>query len=277
MLDPCLLGRPVHLLPQFARRLGEDLSGAIAAPVARRYWGPFQLDAIEFARAPQQQVATRWLGLATEYGVVAVAFERELLLGLLDCRYGRRGAAPVAARDPAAERVTATEERLAVTLTEQLADVLAARIGANLNAAGLAAAAAAGLAAPSAVGAPAQSTWTIQVRLREPQSGSCGQFWMALDAALMAAILRGIQPEKSRVHAAPPAAEPLATRLQVKLDGRLVSKEITLAHLFDLQVGDVIPVAVGRAEVMLDDSRLFTAAVAEHKGKLCLTSFEDAE
>ncbi|HEU5435734.1 MAG TPA: hypothetical protein VFU95_04885, partial [Telluria sp.] len=123
MLDPCLLGRPVHLLPQFARRLGEDLSGAMAAPVARRYWGPFQIDAIEFARAPQ--VAARWLGLATEYGAVAVAFERELLLGLLDCRYGRRGAAPAAsaARDPAAERITSTEERLAVTLTEQLADV----------------------------------------------------------------------------------------------------------------------------------------------------------
>jgi flagellar motor switch protein FliM len=276
MLDPCLLGRPVHLLPQFARRLGEDLSGAIAAPVARRYWGPFQLDAIEFARAPQH-LAARWLGLATEYGAVAVAFERELLLGLLDCRYGGRGATPAAPRDPAAERVTATEERLAVTLTEQLADVLAARIGANLNAVGLAAAAAAGLAAPAAVSAPANSAWALQIRLREPRSGSCGQLWIALDGAVMADILRGITPEKKHGQAAQPAAEPLATRLQVKLDGRLVSKEITLARLFDLQVGDVIPVAVGRAEVMLDDSRLFTAAVAEHKGKLCLTSFEDAE
>jgi flagellar motor switch protein FliM len=274
MLDPCLLGRPVHLLPRFARRLGEDLSGAMAAPVARRYWGPFQLDAIEFARAPQ--VAARWLGLATEYGAVAVAFERELLLGLLDCRYGRSSATPAMTRDPAAERVTATEERLAATLAAQLADVLAARIGANLNAAGLAAAAAAGLAAPSPVSAPSKTAWTIQIRLREPH-GSSGQLWIALDAALMADILRGIQPEQNRVHAAPPAAEPLATLLQVKLDGRLVSKEITLADLFDLKVGDVIPVAVGRAEVMLDDSRLFTAAVAEHKGKLCLTSFEDAE
>jgi flagellar motor switch protein FliM len=34
---------------------------------------------------------------------------------------------------------------------------------------------------------------------------------------------------------------------------------------------------VGRADVLLDENRLFTAAVAEHKGKLCLTSFEDAE
>jgi flagellar motor switch protein FliM len=61
------------------------------------------------------------------------------------------------------------------------------------------------------------------------------------------------------------------------LEGCLVSKEITLGTLFGLQVGDVIPVSVGRADVVLDNSRLFTAAVAEHKGKLCLTSFEDAE
>jgi flagellar motor switch protein FliM len=275
MLDPCLLGRPVHLLPRFARRLGEDLSAAMAAPVARRYWGSFQLEAIEFARAPQ--LATRWLGLDTEYGAVAVAFERELLLALLDCRYGRPGAAAAPARDPAAERVTATEERLTVTLTGQLADALAARIGANLNAVGLAAAAAAALAAPGVVSAPASSAWTIQIALREPQSGARGQLWIALDAAVMADILRGLQPEKPRPHAARPAGEPLATRLQVRLDGRLVSKEITLAQLFELRVGDVIPVAVGRAEVLLDDSRLFTAAVAEHKGKLCLTSFEDAE
>ena len=45
----------------------------------------------------------------------------------------------------------------------------------------------------------------------------------------------------------------------------------------DLQVGDVIPISLSRADVLLEESRLFTAAVTEHKGKLCLTSFEDAE
>ena len=61
------------------------------------------------------------------------------------------------------------------------------------------------------------------------------------------------------------------------LEGRLVSKQVQLGALFDLRVGDVIPVSLSRTDVMLDDSRLFTAAVSEHKGKLCLTSFEDVE
>ena len=73
------------------------------------------------------------------------------------------------------------------------------------------------------------------------------------------------------------ANEPLASGLSVKLEGRLASKEMTLEALFALKVGDIIPVSVGRADVLLDESRLFTANVAEHKGKLCLTSFEDAE
>jgi flagellar motor switch protein FliM len=274
MLDPRLLGRPVHLLPRFAARLGEELAATMASPAWRRNWGAFRLDSIEFGRVPDAG-PLRWLGVDSAQGAIAVAFERVLLLGLLDCRYGRRGAAPVA-RDPALERVTATEERLAVVLTQQVAEVLSARVVGALTAAGVGTVGAPLTpAAPSA--APARAGWTIRVVLREPQSGHTGQYWMACDHELMGHILQGLLTEKARPRVARAPAEPLAPVLQVKLEGRLVSKEITLAALFELQVGDVIPVSVGRAEVLLDESRLFTAAVAEHKGKLCLTSFEDAE
>jgi flagellar motor switch protein FliM len=116
----------------------------------------------------------------------------------------------------------------------------------------------------------------VRIQVRD-NNDNTGQFWIAPDQQLMAAILGTLRPENGRPAAARGPAEPLATKLQVKLDGRLVSKEITLGALFDLKVGDVIPVNVGRADVLLDEARLFTAAVAEHKGKLCLTSFEDAE
>ncbi|WP_460825321.1 FliM/FliN family flagellar motor switch protein, partial [Massilia solisilvae] len=92
---------------------------------------------------------------------------------------------------------------------------------------------------------------------------------------LTSAILRGLLPPRRAQGG--PAAEPLATRLAVRLEARLASKEMTLAALFDLKPGDVIPFSLGRADVLLDENRLFTAAVAEHKGKLCLTSFEDTD
>jgi flagellar motor switch protein FliM len=288
VLDPSLLGRPVHLLPRFAAGLADALGAAMQSPAWRRNWAAFRLESVAFGRAPDAP-GLRWLGVSGAHGMVAVAFERRLLLALLSCRYGRRGEAALPAHDLSGERVTATEDRLAVVLTQQMAEVLSARVSGALAAAGPAAEAqtqktqtqtqarAGALAPATPVAAPGKAAWAIKVALRPAQSDQAVQFWMAPDHDLMAAILQGLLPEKGRARAPRAAFEPLASSLQVRLDGRLVSKEIALASLFELKVGDVIPVSVGRADVLLDESRLFTAAVAEHKGKLCLTSFEDAE
>lgn len=294
VLDPCLLGRPVHLLPAFAARLAEALGSAMASPGGRRYWGAFRLESLAFERAPDDR-SLRWLGVNGAYGQAAVTFERSLLLGLLEGRYARRTQAPNAAaqRDPGLERVTATEERLAATLAQQVAHLLDDKVAEGLAAAGAAAPAAGPRPAlPGAslvpAAAPGKAGWVIRAVLRaqygrrdtdEPGLAAPeGQLWIGLDHGLMAHVLQGLMADRNGMRGAVRMArEPLASHLQVKLEGRLVSKEVTLATLFGLKVGDVIPVSVGRAEVLLDDSRLFTAAVAEHKGKLCLTSFEDAE
>ena len=293
VLDPCLLGRPVHLLPAFAAGLAEAIGGEMASPHGRRHWGAYRLEHLAFERAPEQP-GLRWLGVSGSYGVASVAFERNLLLGLLEGRYARRQPVISAAvqQSPATERVTATEERLAVTLAQQLAGQLDARVAdglARLDSAPALVKASAGAAIVPA-GAPGKTGWVLRAVLRaqygrrdtdEPtQAAPEGQIWIGLDHALMACVLQGVKADRGAVRAAGGArmpGEPLAARLEVKLEGCLVSKEITLGTLFGLQVGDVIPVSVGRADVVLDNSRLFTAAVAEHKGKLCLTSFEDAE
>ncbi|WP_313172337.1 FliM/FliN family flagellar motor C-terminal domain-containing protein [Massilia oculi] len=293
VLDPCLLGRPVHLLPSFAARLAEALGAAMASPGGRRYWGAFRLESLAFERAPDDR-SLRWLGVNGPYGLAAVAFERGLLLGLLEGRYARRTQGPNAApqRDPGLERVTATEERLGATLAQQVAALLDEMVAEGLLAAGAAVAAAPQQAKAGAsivpAGAPGKAGWVIRAVLRaqygrrdtdDPSLAAPeGQLWISPDHGLMAHVLQGLMAERNGMRGTVRMArEPLATHLQVKLEGRLVSKEVTLATLFGLKVGDVIPVSVGRADVLLDDSRLFTAAVAEHKGKLCLTSFEDAE
>lgn len=271
VLDPCLLGRPVHLLPQFAVRLQDDLDAAMQN-AGRRYWGGWRLDSVEFGRAPQD-ANLRWMAATGAMGSVSVAFERGLLLTLLERRYGGRSAAATP-RDPGSERVTATEERLLVVLTQQMVDLLYARVAASLAMDVAPAPVPPGAVSSSTM--PGKSAWTVRATVRDA-NGATGQFWIAPDQGLMAAILGSLRPDQPRTHAARGPAEPLSSKLQVKLDGRLVSKEITLGALFDLKVGDVIPVNVGRADVVLDEARLFTAAVAEHKGKLCLTSFEDTE
>ncbi|WP_296946715.1 flagellar motor switch protein FliM [uncultured Massilia sp.] len=271
VLDPTLLGRPVHLLPQFAGRLQDDLDAAMQGS-ARRYWAGWRLENVEFGRVPREQ-NLRWMAVNGALGSVCVVFERCLLLTLLERRYGGRGASATQ-KDPQTERVTATEERLTVVLTQQTVDLLYARVAAStgMEVAPRPVAAAAVTAAP----APASNAWAVRIQVRNAED-QVGQFWIAPDQQLMAAILGSLRPELPRGPGARGPAEPLAAKLQVKLEGRLASKEITLGALFDLKVGDVIPVDVGRADVLLDEARLFTAAVAESRGKLCLTSFEDAE
>jgi flagellar motor switch protein FliM len=288
VLDPSLLGRPVHLLPIFASQLRDDLTQSMRLNMHRRYWGGFQVDDVQFSRIDGSNTPnSRWLSFAAPAGQIAFALERKVLLSVLNYRYGN--GATAAKSDTAVEvdestvRVTATEERLAVVLGQQLAGTLAGRIEANLPAAkpvaddANAEAAAADYGFKPATGAqPAKGAWVIVVTLSDVGNGAPGRFWFALDKQLMAGVLRGLLRDRDGAKKRKPAG-PLAQRLHLGLTGRLASKEVMLGSLYDLQVGDVIPISLHRADVLLEDSRLFTAAVTEHKGKLCLTSFEDAE
>jgi flagellar motor switch protein FliM len=273
VLDPCLLGRPVHRLPEFAAQLREDLAQAMRLNVHRRYWGAFQVDEVAFNRLDGREARQRWLGFAAPSGQLAFALDRKILLSVLNYRYGRATRAE-AAIDEQAVRITATEERLAVVLGQQLASIVAARIESNLPDGGREPGEddqiKAGVAAQ-----PAKGSWVITVSLSDGDLQ--GKAWFALDKQVMGSVLRGLQPARDAGKKGSKNPGPLAARLEVGLSGRLVSKETTLGALFDLRVGDVIPISLHRADVMLEDSRLFTAAVTEHKGKLCLTSFEDIE
>lgn len=293
VLDPSLLGRPVHLLPIFAAQLRDDLTQSMRLNMHRRYWGGFQVDDVQFSRIDSATApSSRWLSFAAPAGQIAFSLERKVLLSVLNYRYSSGTKSDsVAEVDEAAVRVTATEERLAVVLGQQLAGILAGRIEANLPETNLTPGArlpsGAAVAAeepvedygfkPTTGAQPAKGAWVIVVTLAGATSGvTAGRFWFALDKQLMASVLRGLLRDRDGGKKRKPAG-PLAQRLHLGITGRLASKEVMLGSLYDLQVGDIIPISLHRADVLLEDSRLFTADVTEHKGKLCLTSFEDAE
>jgi flagellar motor switch protein FliM len=274
VLDPTLLGRPVHRLPQFAAQLRDDLVAALRQSASRRYWGSTEVEHVGFSQLTGLEPRMRWQHFAAGGGVIGFAIERVVLLAALDQRYGggKGLAGPI---DEAKVRVTATEERLGVALGQQLSHVVASRIAMGLPDGQPPAAPLAAVAGSQ----PGKGTWIVTMNVRAGEIA--GKVWFALDKHLMSDVLRSIAPQREGGRnggqgAARPVA-PLAQRLQVTLAGRLVSKEVTLGSLFDLRVGDVIPISLHRADVMLEESRLYTAAVTEHKGKLCLTSFEDIE
>jgi flagellar motor switch protein FliM len=101
--------------------------------------------------------------------------------------------------------------------------------------------------------------------------------YVLVDARWMTRLLSRLATERRSAPRAKAAPVPLVRNLNLKLAARLLQQQMPLGDLVDLKVGDVLPVTLGRTGVFIDDQRVFDAVVAEHKGRLCLTSFEDAD
>jgi flagellar motor switch protein FliM len=274
-LDPRLLGRPMHLLPRFGALLREDLARTLQAGLNRRWGADFRVGPVAIAHSQADAGAGRWLAFEAGAARIGVALERSVLLAVLGYRYGASAPAPDAG--PESVRETATEERLAASLGQQWVAVLAARIAAGLRPAERDAVHARDWH-PRPGAAPDEGAWTIRTTIEEPELGVSGTLAFALEEATMARLLRVLAPARKRSgRGAAQPARPIAERLQVTVTGRLVRKEMQLGEVLDLRPGAIVPVSLGAADVMVGESRLFSAAVAECKGRLCLTAFEDLE
>lgn len=273
VLDPCTLGRPIHLLNAFTSAFAADLGAFFTTQFNRRYGASFELGAVSLTRGgPVDSASSRWLVHANDIGRIGFAAERCLLLAVLACRYGEPGGkAP--ARIEESVRQTTTEERLAHTLALRLSQLVASRVEACGEPGTGDKSAAGGFARSVPVRATA-GTWTVRAEVREAGMEIDGLLWFTLDDAWMARLLRRLAPTRERPVEGTRRAAPLPTRLQLTLTARLSQKEMPLGELMDLRVGAVIPISLGATDVLVDDSKLFTGSIAEHKGKLCLTSLD---
>ncbi len=274
VLDPRTLGRPVHRLEVFTQRLKADLEDAFANSLNRRYRASFRVESVAMVRKAQPPVdGARWQAWACDAGRIALSMDRPVLLSVLHYRYGLpSGTSLDEGGSITLPAETATEARLAESLGLQMAAVLLRCIET--------------LHDPAANTQPMPFTdvpgpvrppggWTITARIREPSHAAEGDLRLCLDDALVSRLLRHLTPQREHKPASQGPASPLRS-LPIHIVARLLEKELPLGQILDLRVGDVIPVHVAGADVLVDDARLFQACVAEHQGKLCLTSFDDA-
>lgn len=271
VLDAGTLGRPVHLLARFSKQLREDLAELLRVRLNLRYRARFEVAQVSMRRLDAAPPELPWLRLAGEGGEIACGIERRVLMSVLAYRYGLP--TPPADAEGAAPRETATEERLTGLLGQQFAELLAARIEAG-----------SGPLPPRppafhVVGRlpPVRGHWLLEARVVEQAHGVEGVVCLAIGDGWMNRLWHQLAPLRAKAGDAIAQAQPLPARLQLTLVARLLHKDIPLGQLADLKVGDVIPVHLGATDVLIDDSRLFTATVAEHQGKLCLTSFADVD
>ena len=124
----------------------------------------------------------------------------------------------------------------------------------------------------------AVGAWWIKVRLGEAQSGLQADLRFSLDDAWMNELLSQLAVWRSEPkEPLKNGTKPLASRIQVKLVAQLLQRRMALGDILDFRVGDIIPVSLQTTDVLVKNSRLFTATVAEHKGKLWLTAFNDTK
>jgi flagellar motor switch protein FliM len=269
VMDPRTLGRPVHLLPKFVEPLREAIAERIRADLNRKYGAAFVLGEVTMQRLQEDITKCRWHYTETTCGVIGFALERSLLLSILDYRYGSPQA--VSQAEGALPAETATEERLGSMLGTQFLNLLAAFLPRD------------GIPAPLETAlklqsgpAPRPGTWIIHASLTETSLQRQGALCFSLDDNCIDLILDSLAPQREASRR-PRVAVPLAAQLQLRMVATLYERQVPLGSLLDLKVGTILPISLGVASVQIDNSPLFSAQVAEHKGKLCLTSFEDLE
>jgi flagellar motor switch protein FliM len=265
----------MHLLGAFAERFGTDVSELLRQGLNRRYAIGLQVDGTGMRQRPHNEDPVRWNVYSCPSGRIGMAVPRALVLKLLLYRYGGGDAAAV---EPGAVAVTASEERLSTRLGQQLALALARRIDAGLPPVGVAAE-----AAPADPAVPFHSEsalptglWQLNLTLVEADSGQRHELRFSLDDGCMHRLLDRLGRGRQLVRegtAAP--ALPLSSRLKLRLTARLVQQRLPLGAILDLQPGSVLPIPQPTAVVLVKDSPLFNASVAEHKGRLWLTAFQD--
>jgi len=271
VLDPRSLGRPVHLLKDFASELRTLIEDLFRQALNRRYRAGYALGEIGIEPAGAPLPPGAWLSAEHRPGRLSCLLERSLVLSVMHYRYGAQ--APLLGAADVTPAETSTEERLTGLLGQQILQGLATR----LIDAGPAAAAVS--FAPALRLAPAPDAWLIRVPVRDESQGLDSTLLLAIDGAWMNQLLREREPHRAATPATTALPQPreLAARLPLKLAARLLQTEMPLGELMDLKPGAVIPVSLKATEVLVDGERLFTASVAEHQGKLCLTSFADAD
>lgn len=273
VLDAGTLGRPVHLLARFSKQFREDLAELLRLRLNVRYRARFEVEQVAMRRLDTRAPDAGWLTFGAEPGEMACAIDRPVLMSVLAYRYGLK-TPPAEQPGGEAPRETATEERLAALLGQQFVELLGGRIDAGV-----------GSPMPQrlppfkAIGRlpPTRGCWLLEAGIVEHAHGSRGTLSVAVGDGWMSRLWHQLTPLRVKAGDQIEQAAPLPTRLSLTLVARLLQKDIPLGQLADLHVGDVIPISLGATDVLIDDSRLFTATVAEHQGKLCLTSFADVD
>jgi flagellar motor switch protein FliM len=263
-LDSRTLGRPVHLLQKHVAPLQTGFAEWFVQQLNRRYGASYEVTGVSIRPMEGMPSVGRWSVLGEAPARVGCLLDRSLVLSVMALRYGAFDGAQT-------QRETATEERARAQLGRQFLRHTLTLLSLD----GPPLAESQGLQAhPRFDG----GSWLIEMTIRESHHSGVSMVWFVLEHAWIDMLLKRLAKERTPV-AAGGVLEPVefARSMALTLRATLLEQTMLLGDLLVLKPGDIIPVRLKGTDVTVDGARLFTASVAEHQGKLCLTSFSDAD
>ncbi|KWH08515.1 hypothetical protein WT59_22040 [Burkholderia territorii] len=298
-----MLGRPTHLLDAFGATLGQSLAQFFETHVGRLRGTALNVRNVSIETRAADMRALPWRRRLIGGATIAIHLERALLLTLLELRYGPPAAPAVAPREndaattdetsladaPVTEPPTAaapagsaspptvavsetsTERRLAQKLATDLAETMAACIVplSTLDDA---------KASVDTDTHPHPLELFVSCEIEDSARGAVGMIGFALDAVWQQRLFAHLKSTMSRGAGIARNGTPLASQLRIRLTAQLMETEVPFGDLLRLRPGSILPVRLhAAARVLASGTQVFSATIAEHDGKLCLTSFDYVE
>ncbi|WP_175885475.1 FliM/FliN family flagellar motor C-terminal domain-containing protein [Burkholderia sp. BCC0044] len=260
VLDPCMLGRPYHLLGDVLQDIRRRIDHTFHERFNLRRGTQFVSTRIAIS-AIMPRDAAGWRTYVSSHGQIAVRCDRTLLLALLACHYDTPlDEATLAAPGPE----TGTERRFAAQHhTALLAAFAAVAIGDQVEP-----------FSPSADTPPGPGARVLRVTIEDRPRQLAGDIEFALDDTWLDHLFARLDAQCPRPAPPAPDGAPPGVSIPVTLSVRMLSRDMLLDDLLRIAPGDVLPVRLpDTADVLVNDVRLYRAAVAEQRGALWITSF----
>lgn len=263
-LDVNKLGRPYHKIPKIMNNCFDVLDAKLSIYFLKKYRVNVSLKNMSFKMDHHYKHAQIF---STQYGNIGFDIDRILLLSILHDYYGLSRDNKNNVPDTT-QPSTKTEERLKNKLGTELTHLA-------MN--------------PQLFGETLEikndhaaiiNQWSYSIHF-QLEGYDNGGFTLLLDnrhVDRLLALLRHPSGEEQPAHetVTPEQIERMFYSLPLTLYGRLVSINLTVAHLLEIKAGDLLPISLNeRLPVGIGKEQMFSAIIAEERGKLFLSEFND--
>lgn len=258
------LGRPWHKLPKIMNDCFDILDARLSIYFLKKFRVNVMLKNMTFAIDKHYK---NTLIFSTDYGNLGFDIDRILLLNILHDYYGLSKDSTQVVPD-LSQPISKTEERLRNKLGQELTALIINKetFGEELE------------IKNDYSTVMSQWSWCITFSLEGYEQGGFTLLLDPLHVDRMLATLRkpdsGDGERESALSAG--QVEKLFYDLPLKLNGRLASLNLTVAQIADIEPGDIIPISLNQpVPVFIGKEQIFTADIAEDRGKLLLSEFND--